>query len=263
MKQAPKIALIGYGRMGQEIHRSITARGWPEPCIVDPKKERVYESVDDLIGRGVQVCVEFTIPDQAARNIVACIKAGLPVVSGTTGWEQDRDIVIRTIEEHDGCCLHANNFSIGVFLFQRIVTFAAKLISDFPQFDIALHEVHHAGKKDFPSGTARTLAQAILRESTSKDILENTLPAGPVNPRSLYVTSTRIGAVVGEHHVITDSPTDTIEMIHRAKGREGFAEGALLAAQWIRDKKGMFTLEEMIHDLTKASWNGDSTRHTL
>jgi 4-hydroxy-tetrahydrodipicolinate reductase len=251
MKQSPKIALIGYGRMGQEIHRAITARNWPEPCIVDPKNERVYESVDDLIGRGVQVCIEFTAPDQAARNIISCLEAGLPVVSGTTGWEQDRDDVRRAIQRLDGACVHANNFSIGVFLFHRIVSFAATLISDFPQFDIALHEVHHAAKKDFPSGTALSLAQALLRATTTKDSIETALPSGPVNPRSLYVTAARIGAIVGEHHVMADSSTDTIELIHRAKGREGFAEGALLAAQWIMDKKGMFTLEDMIHDRTK------------
>ncbi len=252
MKPPLKIALIGYGRMGQEIHRTMSARGWPEPCIVDPQKERVYESVDDLIGRGVQVCIEFSVPDQAARNIIACIEAGLPVVSGTTGWEQDRDAVMRAVREFDGTCLHANNFSIGVYLFQRIATFAAALLSDFPQFDLALHEVHHAAKKDSPSGTALSLAQAMLRAYPVKDDIATTLPAGPVNPKLLYVTSSRIGAVVGEHHVITDSATDTIEMIHRAKGREGFAEGALLAAEWVRDKKGMFTLEDLIHDITTA-----------
>lgn len=252
MKKTPKIALIGYGRMGQEIHQTISSRQWPEPCIVDPKKERVYESVDDLIGRGVQVCIEFTAPDQAAKNIIACVKAGLPVISGTTGWEKDRALVEEAVRESNGACLHASNFSIGVYLFQRISVFAASLLADFEQYDIALHEVHHSLKKDAPSGTALTLAGSVLAAYPRKSGIATELPDGPVDPASLYITSTRVGSVIGEHQLIADSEADSIALTHHAKGRQGFVEGALLAAQWIYDKRGFFTLEDMIHDITKT-----------
>lgn len=252
MRQKPKIALIGYGRMGRELHERILTRGWPTPLIVDPQTEPGYESIDDLIGRGAEVCIEFTAPDQAARNIVACLESGLPVVSGTTGWEADRDLVRRAVEEHRGACIHANNFSIGVYLFRRIATFAATLLADFPQYDFALHEIHHAGKKDAPSGTALTLAEGMAQACPRKQRIETSLPDGPVDPAALYITSSRIGAVFGEHQMHIDSEADSIELTHRAKGRRGFAEGALLAAQWICGKHGLFTLEDMFHDITEA-----------
>lgn len=252
MKQKPKIALIGYGRMGRELHRCITERGWPAPLIVDPMTESGYESIDDLIGRGAQVCIEFTTPDQAARNVIACAQAGLPVVSGTTGWEKEQDRVRRAVEEAGGACIHASNFSIGVYLFQRIATFAATLLAQFEQYDYALHEVHHTGKKDFPSGTALTLAKAMLDVTPKKKDVASVLPEGVPDPSTLYITSTRVGAVFGEHRVLIDSEADGMEIVHRAKDRRGFAEGALLAAQWICDKRGMFTLEDMIHDITEA-----------
>lgn len=251
MKEKPKIALIGYGRMGMELHRTIEERGWPAPLIVDPMTEPGYESIDDLIGRGAQVCIEFTTPGQAARNIISCVQSGLPVVSGTTGWEEDREAVQRAVEKAQGACIHANNFSIGVYLFRRIATFAASLLDGFPAYDYALHEIHHTGKIDAPSGTALTLAAQMLAGSHRKSSLETTLPNGAVDPASLYVTSTRVGSVIGEHRLLIDSEADGMEISHHAKGRRGFAEGALLAAQWIYDKKGMYTLEDMIDDITE------------
>lgn len=252
MRQQPKIALIGYGRMGIELHERIVARGWPAPLIVDPQTEPGYESIDDLIGRGAEVCIEFTAPDQATRNIIACLQSGLPVVSGTTGWEADRETVRRAVEEMNGACIHANNFSLGVYLLRRIATFAATLLAEFPQYDYGLHEIHHAGKKDAPSGTALMLAESLLQACPRKTEIATALPDGAVDPASLYVTSSRIGAVFGEHRMYIDSEADSIEITHRAKGRRGFAEGALMAAQWICGKHGMFTLEDMIHDITES-----------
>lgn len=252
MKEKPKIALIGYGRMGMELHRTIEERGWPAPLIVDPMTEPGYESIDDLIGRGAQVCIEFTTPGQAARNIISCVQSGLPVVSGTTGWEKDREAVQRAVEEANGACIHANNFSLGVYIFRRIATYAAKLLDGFPAYDFAIHEIHHAGKADFPSGTALMLAAQMLEASRRKSAIVTSLPDGAVDPAELYVTSSRVGSVIGEHRLIIDSEADGMEIVHHAKGRRGFAEGALLAAQWIYDKHGMFTLEDLIDDITEA-----------
>lgn len=252
MKSKPRIALIGYGRMGKEIHRIISERSWPEPFIVDPQNERVYESIDDLMGRGVEVCIEFTTPGQAVKNILACVQAGLPVVSGTTGWEGGYAAVADAVVQSGGTCIHANNYSIGVYLFQRITTFAASLLRDFTQYDIAVHEVHHSGKCDAPSGTAFMLGRSILEAYPQKTTIETHLPEGAVDPKSLYITSTRVGSVFGDHHILIDSEADSLEFRHHAKGRRGFAEGALIAAQWIRDKHGMFTLEDLLHDITQA-----------
>jgi 4-hydroxy-tetrahydrodipicolinate reductase len=252
MKANPRIALIGYGRMGQELHRLISERGWPEPFIVDPLKEHVYESIDDLMGRGVEVCIEFTTPDQAVKNILACVQAGLPIVSGTTGWEAHVATVADAVGKSEGACIQASNFSLGVFLFHRIATFAASLLHDFEQYDIAVHEVHHTGKTDAPSGTALMLARSILAANVRKTMIATKIPEEEVDPESLYVTSTRVGAVFGEHHILIDSAADSIELTHRAKGRRGFAEGALLAAQWICDKRGMFTLEDLLHDISQT-----------
>jgi 4-hydroxy-tetrahydrodipicolinate reductase len=252
MKNEPRIALIGYGRMGQELHRHITDRGWPEPFIVDPLNANVYESIDDLVGRGVEVCVEFTTPNAAVRNILACMRGGLPVVSGTTGWDEDRGIVAKAVRELNGACIHASNFSIGIYLFRQIAIYAAGILREFPEYDIALHEVHHAGKVDSPSGTALALARSILDVHPGKRAIETSLADGGVKPDTISISSSRVGHVFGEHQILIDSPADSMEFIHHAKGRRGLAEGALLAAQWICDKHGMFTFEDLIHDITKA-----------
>ncbi len=252
MKKNPRIALIGYGRMGQELHRRIADRGWPEPCIVDPLKAHVYESIDDLVGRGVDVCVEFSVPNVAVQNILACVRGGLPVVSGTTGWDNDLAVVADAVRESNAACIHASNFSIGVYLFRRIAIYAAGLLRDFPQYDFALHEVHHAAKLDSPSGTALALARGILDAYPGKHAIETSIPEHGGQQESLHISSLRVGHVFGEHHMLIDSEADSMELIHRAKGRRGMAEGALLAAQWICDKHGMFTLEDLIHDITKT-----------
>jgi 4-hydroxy-tetrahydrodipicolinate reductase len=174
------------------------------------------------------------------------------VVSGTTGWDHDRERVAEMVGQHNGACLHASNFSLGVYFFQRIVLAAAAQLADFPQYDLAIHETHHTGKKDAPSGTALMLARSVLENCPRKTTIATTGPSGPVDAAMLSVTSTRVGTVVGEHRLIVDSESDSIELVHKAKGRQGFAEGALLAAEWIRDKHGMFTLEDLINDITET-----------
>ncbi|MBR9978596.1 MAG: 4-hydroxy-tetrahydrodipicolinate reductase [Bacteroidetes bacterium] len=249
MREKPRIALIGFGRMGRTLHDIISERDWPEPQIVDPQDDRMYESIDDLVGRDVQVCVEFTSPDQAVNNILACVRAGMPVVSGTTGWEDERSQVEKAVQDAEGACIHSNNFSIGVHIFRKTSATLAALLNNYPQYDLAIHEVHHVGKKDTPSGTALAMAEDVLLNNKNKKGIVRGVPEGMIDPTALYVTSERLGKVFGEHTVRIDSDSDEIELIHRAKGRRGFAEGALLAAQWICNKQGMFTLEDMLNDL--------------
>jgi 4-hydroxy-tetrahydrodipicolinate reductase len=252
MREKPRIALIGFGRMGHALQEIITERQWPEPHIVDPQNERMYESIDDLVGRGVQVCIEFTSPDQAAGNILACVQAGMPVVSGTTGWEEDRERIGEAVRAAEGACIHSDNFSIGVHIFRKTVATLSTLMSDFPQYDLSIHEVHHTGKKDAPSGTALVLARDVVKTNSNKEHIAKGLQQGGSDPATLYVTAQRLGSIFGEHSIRADSIADEIELIHRAKNRRGFAEGALLAAQWICDKQGMFTLEDMLDELTST-----------
>lgn len=250
MSEKSRIAIIGYGRMGQTIARLIEEYGWPQPVIVDPTADAAFSTIADAPLGSVDVCIEFTQPDTAADNIMSILASGTPVISGTTGWDSRSEEVLSAVRRLDGAFLHANNFSIGVYLFSELVRKAAELMSAFPQYDLGLHESHHRGKKDVPSGTANMLAKRITdvhphRHSAALLPLE-----GPLDPETLYISASRIGHVFGEHQLTADSEADSITMTHRAKGRLGFAEGALTAAQWIIGKHGIFTLEDMIHDLT-------------
>ncbi len=252
MKEHPRIGIIGYGRMGKTLARLVDERGWPQPVIVDPTADAAFSSVADAPLDSVDVCIEFTQPDTAADNILSLLAGGMPVVSGTTGWDSRMDAVGAEVRRLDGAFLHANNFSIGVYLFSELVRRTAELMSAFPQYDLALHESHHRGKKDVPSGTANTLAKRIIDAHAHKRSAALLPVEGPLDPETLYISASRIGHVFGEHQITADSEADSITLTHRAKGRLGFADGALTAAQWIIGKHGIFTLEDMIHDLTTA-----------
>ncbi|MBN1448826.1 MAG: 4-hydroxy-tetrahydrodipicolinate reductase [Bacteroidetes bacterium] len=252
MNDTPRIALLGYGRMGKELHRMIGERQWPEPIIIDPTEALAFSTIVDAPLDSVDVCLEFTEPSKAAQVVLEILERGLPVISGTTGWESRQNEIRDAVQSLGGAFLHAGNFSIGVHVFARIVRYAAELLGRFPQYDLALHELHHRGKKDVPSGTAQMLARHILDMHTGKSAVSLLSQDGPLMEQTLYISSTRVGNVFGEHQVIADSEVDTIELRHSAKGRRGFAEGALTAAQWIIGKHGYFSLEDMFDDITTA-----------
>jgi 4-hydroxy-tetrahydrodipicolinate reductase len=247
-----RIALIGYGRMGRELHALIREREWPEPVIIDPRVKGANPSVAESSLDAVDACVEFTEPAQAADNIIAALQQGASIVTGSTGWQERSEDVRRAASESTGAVLHGSNFSLGVAVFNAVVAHAASLLSRFPQYDISLHEIHHRGKKDIPSGTAHMLAESILRGHTGKKRATLLPENGPFDEETLYLTAARIGTVFGEHMVTADSAADEIRLLHRAKGRRGFAEGALAAAEWLQGKNGYFTLEDMIHDIITA-----------
>ncbi len=249
MSTGLRIALIGYGRMGREVHAIIRERLWPEPLIIDPAEEGAVPSVKEADLADIDMCIEFTEPSQAVGNILDALEQGASVVSGSTGWLAREDEVRRAAQKSAAAVLHGNNFSIGVAVFNAIVERAAQLLSRFPQYDISLHEIHHRGKKDIPSGTALMLAESILRSHSGKARAETLPSAGPFHEDTLYISAARSGAVYGEHEMTADSIADEIRLLHRAKGRRGFAEGALTAAEWLQGKSGYFTLEDMIDDI--------------
>jgi len=238
-----KIALLGYGKMGKTIEKLATAKGHE---IVFKSDENCIELLKNGQINGAAVAVEFTGPESAAENIKACISGGIPVVSGSTGWLKHHwEEVTEYCKVNNGSFFYASNYSIGVNIFFEINERLAQLMNAFPEYKAEIEEIHHIHKLDAPSGTGITLAEGILKnheaynEWTLDDTNEN--QAG-----KLPIIAKRIGEVPGTHIIRYHSPIDDIEISHIAKGREGFASGAILAAEWLIGKKGIFGMRDLM-----------------
>lgn len=240
------IALIGHGNMGTEVERVASARGI--------RVKRIFTEEDNTGGsaltkdslKGVDVCVEFTLPASAVKNIDAVSRAGKPIVVGTTGWYDHLGAVKKMIAERGTGLVYAPNFSLGINLLEHLLMCAAHLFDRYDMYDVSVREVHHRGKEDSPSGTALHISQLLLQHIRRKTGIVSGNPDGRIKPEQLHISSLRTGATVGEHAVIFDSESDTMEFTHRAKNRSGFAHGALIAAAWVRDKKGVFTMKDVL-----------------
>lgn len=226
-----KIALIGYGKMGRLVEAAAHSRGHIISSIIDPKE--VHSQITSNSVDGADLCIEFTTPQSALDNIRACASLGKSLIVGTTGWYEQLPQVKTLVEKAGIGLLYAPNFSTGVHLFMRLVKEAAAIINQFPQYDAALLEEHSSKKLDRPSGTALKLA----------DILKQEIKRNP------EICSLRCGSIPGTHTVYFDSPVDTITLAHTARSRQGFAEGAVAAAEWLKNKKGLFTLDDFLEDL--------------
>lgn len=227
-----KIALIGYGKMGHEIERILVSRGHTLPLIID------LNNTDQLTAEnlaGCDVAIEFTTPATAYGNVVTCLEAGIPVVCGTTAWLDKLPEVTALCERTHGAFFYASNYSVGVNIFFAINRQLAQMMNRFPEYDVTLNEVHHVQKKDAPSGTAVTLAEDILAgiDRKSSWFLGTTTDAD-----KLEVTAQRRAMVPGIHTVVWESDADIITIDHNAKNRSGFAMGAVLAAEFLADKRG-------------------------
>ena len=231
------LALIGMGKMGQALAQLAPAHGFGVVAEIDREAAGASVITRDTL-RGAAVAIEFTTPDAAPANVRACVAAGCPVVVGTTGWYEQRDVIAAEVRAHDGAMLTAPNFSIGVAIFDRVVAEAARLFAGVPGFDAHLVETHHTAKKDAPSGTAHSLAATMQRA------------AGRVVP----VTSVRVGSVPGTHEVIFDGAFEQVRLVHEARDRRVFAEGALVAARWLVGRRGVFTMQ----DVLSTSSNGNA-----
>ena len=236
-----KIALLGYGKMGKTIEEIIRSQTDLEIVLVIDK-----DNSADLTTKNLQkadVAIEFTTPATAVHNINACVEAGIPVVVGTTGWYSELEAVTENALAKNGAIIYATNFSIGVNIFFEINKILAEMMCDQKQYEVSIEETHHTQKLDAPSGTAITLAEKILSKINSKKTWVNN---ATINKEELEIISKRIENVPGTHEVIYRSDADEIKLIHTARSRKGFAEGALLAAKWIRDKKGVFTMKDVL-----------------
>ncbi len=233
------IALFGYGKMGKAIEEIALAKGHNISLSID--NEQQWESNKALLNT-VDVAIDFSTPQAVLTNIGRCFEAKIPIVVGTTAWYEAIPKLKTKCEQENQSLLWASNFSIGVNIFFKINKELARLMNTYPDYSVAVKEIHHSGKLDAPSGTAISIANDIIEEIDRK----NKWILGESNKaEELSITAKRIDPVPGTHQVIYDSEIDTIEIIHSAKSRKGFAKGAILAAEWIINHKGFYEFKEV------------------
>lgn len=240
------IALIGHGRMGEEIERVALSKGIVVDKIFTLENNHGGLALTPESLLGVDVCIEFSVPSAAVKNIEAVAKAGLPIVVGTTGWYDQLDAVKKIIGIRKTGLVYAPNFSVGINILSHLINCATHLFDRHEMYDVAIRETHHRGKEDSPSGTALHLSQILMKSMRRKNTIAAGNTDGKIRPEQLNVSSIRLGNTVGEHSVLFDSDADSLEITHRAKNRSGFAYGALIAAEWIRGKKGVYTMEDVL-----------------
>ncbi|WP_224490046.1 4-hydroxy-tetrahydrodipicolinate reductase [Robertkochia flava] len=228
-----KIALIGYGRMGKMIEEIARQRGHH---IVSRIKKQ-----DALDLKDADVAIDFSVPESAFENITHCFHHNVPVISGTTGWLDRYDEALEVCRAQNGAFIYASNFSLGVNIFFELNRFLAKMMGNLETYKVAMEEIHHTQKLDAPSGTAITLAEGIIAHTPYKDwSLENP------DEKSIPVKAIRTGQVPGTHTISWESAVDRIDITHTAHNREGFALGAVIAAEWLKDKKGVYSMKDVL-----------------
>ena len=234
------IALIGYGKMGKAIETIAIERGHTVNLKID------ISNLDQFTTANLHQCdvaIEFTGPETAAENINRCLHAGVPVICGSTGWLHQLETVTQLCKEVDGALLFASNFSIGVNLFFELNEHLARLMKNYPAYDVQIEEIHHTQKKDAPSGTAISIADQLLEINSYKKQWVN---REAEIPEELSIISKRIDPAAGTHSVKYSSAIDDIEIIHTAHNRQGFATGAVLAAEFIQHKKGIYGMKDVL-----------------
>jgi len=245
-----KFTLVGNGRMGQQVAQVIQQSGC---CHQVAAVLDIDAAITPEVFQGSDAIIDFTVREAFLANLPAMLAAGVPVVVGTTGWDDVQDEVRRQITAAGGSLLYSANFSLGVNIFLRTVREVARLISPFGQFDIALEEQHHTGKADFPSGTAlRAAAMILSANSRKKTVVRELSDDKKLAKDELQVASLRLGSVFGKHSTFIDSDADEIVISHTAKSRSGFASGAVEAAAWLalrhKTAPGFYTMEDFLNE---------------
>lgn len=229
-----KIALLGYGKMGQVIERIALERG--HEIILKKDENNTFDGLPNA-----DVAIDFSVPTAAVENISNCFHANVPVISGTTGWLEHYDEMTELCVSKNGGFISSSNFSLGVNIFFEINEYLAKIMSKFDSYSVEMEEIHHTQKLDAPSGTAISLAKGVIENSSYTDwTLEK------ASPKQIHIETKRIGTVPGTHTVTYNSAVDSIEIKHTAHNREGFALGAVIAAEWIVGKQGVFTMKDVL-----------------
>lgn len=234
------IALIGYGKMGKEIEQIAISRGHKIVLTVDAHNAGTF-GIDEL--KKADAAIEFSTPDSALGNIYKCFDAGVPIVVGTTGWLDKLDEVKKACLDKKQTLFYTSNYSIGVNLFFRLNQQLAKLMNQHKEYNVSMEEIHHVHKLDSPSGTAISLANQVIANIDGKEKWVN---AATPNKNELGIISKRLDEVPGTHTVTYGSDIDEISITHIAYNRKGFALGAVVAAEWVKDKKGVFGMEDLM-----------------
>ena len=230
-----KIALLGYGKMGQVIEKIALQRG--HEIVLRKSIEDTFDGLENA-----DVAIDFSAPDAAVENISTALKLGIPVISGTTGWLSEYENMVQLCKEKNSAFISSSNFSLGVNIFFELNEYLAKIMSKFDAYKVEIEEIHHTQKLDSPSGTAISLANGIIKNST----YENWTLENPMS-NEIVIDAKRIENVPGTHTVSYNSDVDLIEIKHLAHNREGFALGAVIAAEWILGKKGVFTMKDVLN----------------
>jgi len=229
-----KIALLGYGKMGKVIEQIALDRG--HEIVLKKDQNNTFEGLEHA-----DVAIDFSIPDSAVTNISTCLEKGIPVISGTTGWLADYQKMVDLCQKNNGSFIYASNFSLGVNVFFELNDYLAKMMANLEQYQVSMEEIHHTQKLDAPSGTAITLAEGIIKNTNySQWTLENP------KANEIQIEAKRIENVPGTHSIFYDSTVDQIEIKHTARSREGFALGAVVAAEWLVGKKGVFSMKDVL-----------------
>ena len=229
-----KIALIGYGAMGKLIRALAENKNHEIAVIIDESDaELTAEALAGKLNGAADAAIDFSVAEAVERNVRACLAARVPLVEGTTGWNAQQDAIKKLVEEANGAFCFGANFSVGVNLFYRLADYAAALFAKFPEYEAFIEERHHSRKRDAPSGTALKLKDIVARHIAEE----------------FSVAATRAGNIPGTHTVGFDAAPDTIELTHTARSREGFAAGALLAAEWIAGKKGFYEFTDVMDEI--------------
>ncbi len=245
-----KIALVGYGKMGHEVGSLALLRGHAVVAICDPVADgRTALVVSRESLQDAEICIEFTHPGAVLENIRQVASLQKPLVVGTTGWNEHLSEVQSLVTKEGIGLVYAPNFSLGVNLFYRVAARAAELFNRFEDYDVFGSEIHHRHKVDSPSGTARKLAALILERFPRKRTIITEPLDRPIAAEEFQLVSVRSGEFPGIHSLTFDSPADTIELTHTVRSRAGFARGALLAAEWVLNRKGLFTFDQVLEDL--------------
>lgn len=230
-----KIALLGYGKMGKEIEKIALSRG--HEIVLKKTSQNSFEGLENA-----NVAIDFSLPTTAVENISACFKNNIPVVSGTTGWLEHYNQMVDLCQVEKGAFLYASNFSVGVNVFFELNDYLAKLMAKLDNYNVSMEEIHHTQKLDAPSGTAISLANGIIENSRYKNwALENP------SENEIHIEAKRIENVPGTHRIFYRSEVDEIEIKHEAFSRQGFALGAVIAAEWLSNKKGIYSMKDVLN----------------
>ena len=229
-----KIALLGYGKMGKVIEQIALDRG--HEIVLKKDQNNTFDGLENA-----DVAIDFSVPDSAVTNISSCLEKGIPVISGTTGWLVDYQNMVDLCQKNNGSFIYASNFSLGVNVFFELNDYLAKMMANLKQYQVSMEEIHHTQKLDAPSGTAITLAEGIIKNTNyTQWTLENP------KANEIQIEAKRIENVPGTHSIFYDSTVDQIEIKHTAHSREGFALGAVVAAEWLIGKKGVFSMKDVL-----------------